>query len=1596
MRMSAQKKRTVGVIRMKPVPAKKKDGKAEKDFISETISFVIKGKLTPIKPTFVAKKAGIRKKAAKKPKEAEKKPAMRKAKKVAETAKPVKGKNIKKAKVTKKEAEPKKDVKDAVKKPKETKKVANEAKKKVKKVVPKRGKSPQKLEPADKDKDKEKEKEKESKPEAAEDEKADDIKTRQTIEKLLKQANRALKQPLKNKSTLQKSKKHKINKKPKTKPDNKPKAGKPIKQEPSENAKKPPKRKIPESSGDTSASDDVPLDELRTPIKTESEQPKSKKLKIKAEPASDGEKEKKSRKPTLKAPKKIPTKANLVLMKKRVITGVKDKVKRKENQRSRKMKLFGFWNGPKRHRVASLNALAKVHCLYENETRSNLLDPIESVDKKEILEDKKSEEVIPCTRTLRSVPGLRAVGKHWDMHDTTSSSEDNSGYESTGDVEEKPKPKVKKEVKKTEPVKKPEQKRRRNRTELIMDLKDMVVRKRMASLNASAILAASYSVEKRASKSPKSDSETDSSDYFVTDTEEEPEKKCFEAKVKKEEDSKLIEVRATPNKKVAVILNQDTDVTITGVYVNSTTRSTHHEGYCSIAGMQYRISATSHTQTAATAVATETLLQSSSNSTQENSNSDSLTSCKSYTPLDALSNMQPPPGPGIQHGAHQHMGPPQHVLPLPQHQLSPSRRHGCSSAFSTPHAPPPYPPHHTVDPGYPHGYYQPAGPLISVPHGHTQQPPPPPPITKSAPLSETSPTAASPIHQPPPAPSSNGGDSSDSEVIITSVTAGKEAAPPPQQPPSTYRYSQYPATPPGYPYGYPPHYYPTPPPAPSYAHHDLCYSTSPYLHHKYPPTTYRRFLPSATQYYAPNPPDLYATPPTGPSQQSQQVVTATPVSASSSSYQPPPSGPPPAIMEPYPPPPPPTLVETYPPPPHYYPSYGHAPPPSCYTHSPASRTLPYINATYQSCPCPMQSCPKNVLTGPLTGDSKRSNISSIAKDSMPLPPVALALPLEPASATGPPSPARGSAGMPPPPSPAGATYQPPPPAPKQEESGECNPVEKKRKARVGKAMVRNNMQQNTMLLMCNPGQRAFPGEVKREIESPKEKEPEAKKEVCSDDEAKVQSPVEEVGKDEERIEPELKKEDVCEDKTEAPTEKEELPPCINTVAENVKVKNMKRKLSMSKEKKEEEVATKKVKVEKYPNGSYKDLIKKDTTSVRINNGKRKLITENEEGVVRKTKGKAKKQGTKRKLKEEETTPSKRLKQTKPLASSNQQNSKQYSKEKDKNKSEPVLSENKEPQKKNKKLPVNSKNGKKLAPAILDTLIAKNNIERTIDSVICETRTNGSALKTGEKCAKSKEPVLKKSTNKNGQIKSKTECRKTVVTRRKSKSKEVPQAVTRTPRRSLHLPRWSNGWTWEGEPYETKVFLNSDETTVVRRCYPAMRHEEGDIIEVRDCVLLKAGPRKNDLPFVAKIAYLWENPEDGSSLNHDKTFVTMSFPGEMMMSLLWYYRPEHTEQGRTPADQPDEVFASRHKDSNSVACIDDKCYVLTFHEYCRYRKDLRRLEEGIEETLPCIPIPEPYPRCNRQPPSPLQVSSDMVFFCRRVYDFRQKRIVKNPS
>jgi len=57
-------------------------------------------------------------------------------------------------------------------------------------------------------------------------------------------------------------------------------------------------------------------------------------------------------------------------------------------------------------------------------------------------------------------------------------------------------------------------------------------------------------------------------------------------------------------------------------------------------------------------------------------------------------------------------------------------------------------------------------------------------------------------------------------------------------------------------------------------------------------------------------------------------------------------------------------------------------------------------------------------------------------------------------------------------------------------------------------------------------------------------------------------------------------------------------------------------------------------------------------------------------------------------------------------------------------------------------------------------------------------------------------------------------------------------------------------------------------------------------------------------------------------------------GEIMMSVLWFYRAEHTETERLPRYIDNEIFASRHRDVIPAVCIDDKCYVLTFNEFCR--------------------------------------------------------------
>ena len=63
--------------------------------------------------------------------------------------------------------------------------------------------------------------------------------------------------------------------------------------------------------------------------------------------------------------------------------------------------------------------------------------------------------------------------------------------------------------------------------------------------------------------------------------------------------------------------------------------------------------------------------------------------------------------------------------------------------------------------------------------------------------------------------------------------------------------------------------------------------------------------------------------------------------------------------------------------------------------------------------------------------------------------------------------------------------------------------------------------------------------------------------------------------------------------------------------------------------------------------------------------------------------------------------------------------------------------------------------------------------------------------------------------------------------------------------------------------------------------------------------------------------------------------------------------------------------------------------------CRYRKFLRMVEEGMSPAAPSI-VPDPaegYDRAHLLPSC--RVAPDRVFLCRKVYESRQRRILKNP-
>ncbi|EGW09320.1 Bromo adjacent-likey domain-containing 1 protein [Cricetulus griseus] len=226
------------------------------------------------------------------------------------------------------------------------------------------------------------------------------------------------------------------------------------------------------------------------------------------------------------------------------------------------------------------------------------------------------------------------------------------------------------------------------------------------------------------------------------------------------------------------------------------------------------------------------------------------------------------------------------------------------------------------------------------------------------------------------------------------------------------------------------------------------------------------------------------------------------------------------------------------------------------------------------------------------------------------------------------------------------------------------------------------------------------------------------------------------------------------------------------------------------------------------------------------------------------------------------------------------------------------------------------------------------------------------------------------------------CRYTVRSKAARRPSHPKQPRVQCPRPRRRRRRRTNGWVPVGAACEKAVYVLDEPEPAIRKSYQAVERH-GETIRVRDTVLLKSGPRKTSTPYVAKISALWENPESG----------------ELMMSLLWYYRPEHLQGGRSPSmHEPlqNEVFASRHQDQNSVACIEEKCYVLTFAEYCRFCAMAKRRGEGLPSRKTALVPPSSDYSTPPHRTVPEDTDPELVFLCRHVYDFRHGRILKNPQ
>lgn len=203
---------------------------------------------------------------------------------------------------------------------------------------------------------------------------------------------------------------------------------------------------------------------------------------------------------------------------------------------------------------------------------------------------------------------------------------------------------------------------------------------------------------------------------------------------------------------------------------------------------------------------------------------------------------------------------------------------------------------------------------------------------------------------------------------------------------------------------------------------------------------------------------------------------------------------------------------------------------------------------------------------------------------------------------------------------------------------------------------------------------------------------------------------------------------------------------------------------------------------------------------------------------------------------------------------------------------------------------------------------------------------------------------------------------------------------------------TNGWTWIGEIIVTKSYLIG-EVTINRHYYIGIRRAD-QIIYAHDNILMRPPYDKHEKPYVGKIASLWSD-EVIDDRNTDKIQNQVRDCKHMMMTVYWYYQPEHLETGRLPHLHGDkEILSSKHYDENSIACIIGKAYVLAYNTFCRYKANKKLISEtkdSKQQTLVSTIVPPVSShRCEDQYP-PDSIALHTVFFCRAGYNFYNGRI-----